>query len=238
VNSRILRVAAASLVAMALVGGGPALAREVTIKMANGRVTLVAHNATTRQILEEWARQGHTRIVNVERVMGGPDSLELTDVPEARALATLLRSVAGYIAASRPTPVANLSMFDRILILPTSIATTAQAPVRPLPPQMMPPTVFEVPPDPTSLANDEAAERAAAPVFQGEPSGVPQPANVLPPGIPPTPALSPYNPPAAPPQGSQTPGPVTAPAPGQLLAPSPGVLPAPQQPQPPPQQPQ
>ena len=54
-----------------------------------------------RQILTEWARVGQTRIVNVERIPGGPVTLQLTDVPESEALDLLLRSVTGYMAAQR-----------------------------------------------------------------------------------------------------------------------------------------
>ena len=48
-----------------------------------GRSSLVAKDATVRQILAEWARVGQTRIVNGERIAGGPVTLELTNVPEA-----------------------------------------------------------------------------------------------------------------------------------------------------------
>ena len=41
---------------------------EVQITIHNGRVTLVARDATLRQILAEWARVGQTKIVNIERI--------------------------------------------------------------------------------------------------------------------------------------------------------------------------
>ena len=69
--------------------------------MANGRVTLIAHDVTVREILAEWARVGQARIVNGEKLTGGPVTIELTDVPEARALDTVLRSAAGYVMAPR-----------------------------------------------------------------------------------------------------------------------------------------
>src|ERR1019366_9231772 len=72
---------------------------EVKVTMQNGRVSVVAKDATLRQILTEWARVGQTRIINVERIPGGPLSIELTDVPEAQALDVLLRSLSGYMAA-------------------------------------------------------------------------------------------------------------------------------------------
>ena len=58
-------------------------------------------NATLRQILAEWARVGQTKIVNAERVPGGPMTLELTNVPEVEALEILLRSAGGYVLAPR-----------------------------------------------------------------------------------------------------------------------------------------
>ncbi len=93
---------------------------EVRFSIRNGRVTLVATNATVRQILTEWARIGQTKIVNVDRIPGGPLTLQLTNMPEHEALDLLLRSVTGYMAAPRPVAVANLSHYDRILVLPTA----------------------------------------------------------------------------------------------------------------------
>src|SRR5215510_5361609 len=99
---------------------------EVQVTMQNGRVSVVAKDATVRQILTEWARVGQTKIVNVERIPGGPITLELTNVPEAQALEVLLRSLSGYITAPRATEAANLSQFDRIVIMPT-LASARQA---------------------------------------------------------------------------------------------------------------
>ena len=100
---------------------------QVQLSLRGGRVTFVATNATVRQILVEWARVGKTNIVNVERIPGGPRTLQLTNVPESEALDLLLRSVAGYLAVPRRVPVADLSRYDRILVLPTAAA--ARAPV-------------------------------------------------------------------------------------------------------------
>ena len=76
---------------------------DVQLSIDNGRVSLTAKDATVRQILTEWARVGQTRIVNVERIPGGPLTLELKNMPEDQALNLLLRSVSGYLAAPRPT---------------------------------------------------------------------------------------------------------------------------------------
>jgi hypothetical protein len=93
---------------------------EVQLSIRDGRVTITATNATVRQILTEWARIGQTKIVNVERIPGGPLTLQFTNLPEHEALDILLRSVTGYLAAPRPVTVANLSHYDRILVLATA----------------------------------------------------------------------------------------------------------------------
>jgi hypothetical protein len=118
---------------------------EVQLSIRDGRVTLVATNATVRQILAEWARVGQTKIVNVERIPGGPLTLQLTNMPEQEALDILLASVTGYMAAPRPVAVANLSYYDRILVLPT--AAVARVPVAsPATPVAQRPPVFQQPP--------------------------------------------------------------------------------------------
>src|ERR1051326_9104186 len=80
---------------------------DVQLTIHDGRVSLKAKDATVRQIMQEWARVGQTKIVNVERIPGGPiASLELNNVTEKEALDVLLRTVSGYIAAPRTTTVA------------------------------------------------------------------------------------------------------------------------------------
>jgi hypothetical protein len=95
---------------------------EVQVSIHDGLVTIVARDATIRQIIAEWARVGQAKVVNAERIPGGPTTLELTNVPEAQVLDTLLRSAAGYLAAPRAVTAANLSRFDRIVVMPTSNA--------------------------------------------------------------------------------------------------------------------
>jgi hypothetical protein len=109
-----------------------AASADVRLTMQDGRVSIVAKDATVRQILAEWARVGHTTIVNLDRIPGGPVTLELTDVTEAKALEVLLRSLSGYIAAPRATAVASLSHYDRIVVIPT-LASERPA-VAPAPP--------------------------------------------------------------------------------------------------------
>ena len=78
----------------------------------------------SRVILTEWGKVGGTKIVGAERISGAPLTVKLINVTEAQALETILRSVAGYMAAPRTTG-AGLSMYDRILVMAT---TSAPAP--------------------------------------------------------------------------------------------------------------
>ena len=108
-------------------GAGTATAAGLTLTIRDGRVSLDAKDVTIRQILTEWARVGKTRIVNVERVTSGPVTLKFDNVPEPDALELVLRALPGYVAAPRSTPVADASMYDRILIMATTTAIAAPA---------------------------------------------------------------------------------------------------------------
>jgi hypothetical protein len=135
---------------------------EVKVSMQDGRVSIIAKDATVRQILTEWARVGHTKIVNVERIPGGPMTLELTNVPEQQALDLLLRSVSGYMTAPRPVAVANLSQFDRVVVMPTSVAprpATASQPAS-TPTFAQPQPQFTPPPQ---MADDDVEDERPAP---------------------------------------------------------------------------
>lgn len=149
---------------------------ELRVSMHDGLVTVSASDVTVRQILAEWARVGQTKIVNGERVSGGPVTLEITDMPEEQALDILLRSAAGYLAAPRPVPIPSASHFDRIVITPTS--SPASAPIaagRPSPQ----PQPFARPPAPFINGADDNAP--APPLPQATP-GNPVPNPFPPPG--------------------------------------------------------
>jgi hypothetical protein len=97
-----------------------AAAGDLKLTLGNGRATLIAQDVPLRQILAEWARLGQTAIVNGDKLNGPPLTLQLIDRPEREVLEVLLRSASGYIAAERPVTLANASVFDRVMILPTS----------------------------------------------------------------------------------------------------------------------
>jgi len=113
---------------LALVTASAAAANDLTLIMRDGRVTIVADNVPVRQILAEWARVGHTKIVGAERLTGTPLTLRFDDMPERQVLETLLRAASGFMAAPRAVPMADASLYDRILILPTSTAPESSGP--------------------------------------------------------------------------------------------------------------
>ena len=143
-----LRVFAAAVLFTVL--AAPAGAQGVKLQFNAGQVTLSAQNAPVRAILQEWARLGGATIVNGDRVAGPPVTLELTGVPERQALDIVLRSVAGYIVAPRRAGSPGASAFDRIMILPTSVAPRAPAPAAAAAARgpVMRPGVIARPPDP------------------------------------------------------------------------------------------
>ncbi len=192
-----------ALAAVALLATAGTAHADVRLSMHDGLVTLVAKDATIRQILVEWARVGQTKIVNAEKIAGAPVSIELSDVPEKQALDILLRSVNGYLAAPRPTIAPNASRFDRILVLPAaaqprSLSSSAPAPP-PLPQPLPPPQQrFQLAPLPPEF------EEAPVPIQNPNPN-LPVDPNQR------QPAVNPLAPAAPPPQGAGRVGPASSP---------------------------
>jgi hypothetical protein len=191
----------------------PALASagDLNLTIVDGRVTLVAQDVTVRQILAEWARIGQTKIVNADKLIGPPLTLELRDVPEGQALETVLRSAAGYVVAPRLAGATGTSNFDSIVILATSRApAVTQAPPspfinRPAQPQPMMPQV-------TTTDDDDTDPNESAP--GPGPTGAQFPGAQQFPG--PGQVGTPQQ--GQPQQPGQPQGPMTAPRPGQLPA--------------------
>ena len=208
--SRFAALKTALLVVLGLALAATPAAAEVQLTIDGGRVTLSAKNATVGQILAEWAKVGQTKIVNGERVAGGPVSIELTNVPELDAIDILLRSAGGYVLAPRRVETAKTSRYDRILIVPTSsimsgtprpTVAAAPPPARPRPLQQ--PGPFQQ----RGLANQPGSEpddndgalpnaqgvqvqSPRPPVFNSFPQPAPQPTATPPPAAAPTSTLT------------------------------------------------
>jgi hypothetical protein len=193
----------------------PAAAGDLKLSVRDGRVTVIADQVTVKQILDEWARVGHIKIVNAEKLTGASVTLRLENVPEKEALGILLRSASGYVAAPRALADASLSAFDRIIILPTSRAPAASA-AAPPPFQPRPnPTPFPTP-TPVPVDDDPGEPGDQQPPQPGVVPGV----TATQPGVVPNPGGTYVQP--------QTPGQQQPP----MTLPRPGLLPQPQQPPP------
>ena len=186
------------LAAMACGFSASAFAGDLKLTMQNGRVTIIAVDVPLRQILQEWARVGQTRIVNAEKLSGPVMTLQLVDAPERDALDILLRSASGYIAAPRPVQVAGAAIYDRVTIMATSRAPAATANNTLAPP---PPT-FQRPPQPI----DDSDE----------------PINVSMPPPPQNQVITPF--PGVPPQGMQVNPNLQQPNQQPMTAPRPGLV--------------
>jgi hypothetical protein len=113
------------------------------LTMKDGLVTIIARDVALRDLLKEWSRVGDTQIINIDKLTSPRITIQLVNTTERAALDILLRSAAGYIAASRRGDQPGMTTYDRITILATSsrpapmnagnapaMATPANAPVR------------------------------------------------------------------------------------------------------------
>jgi hypothetical protein len=178
----------------------PASAQQLSLTIRDGLVNLDASNASVRQILDAWSRVGGTLIVNGDRVTGSPVSLKLVNVPERQALEVILRSAAGYMAAPRSASATpGASMFDRIMVLPTSSAPQAAKGAPPAPPNPFFRGRANLPPEEEEEAVAAEPDANQPPVFSfpnqgqgGEPAG--DPANAFGQTAQPTPFGQPMQP--------------------------------------------
>ncbi len=115
-----VRTWAVTAVLIASVATGAVVAADdVEVTFSNGRVTLTAHDATVKAILEQWAIAGDTKFVDADQLKTVV-RLQLIDIPEAEALRVLLRDAAGFVAAPRSAVVSDVSTYDRVVIMPES----------------------------------------------------------------------------------------------------------------------
>lgn len=181
-------------------------AGELTLTIQNGLVTLIADDVPLSRVMSEWARIGKTTIVNGDKIMT-PISLHIVDMPERKALDIVLRAASGYMVAQRASAMAAGSVYDRIMILPTSRPPANSGPIAASAPMYAPRPLQPRQPEPDGEEED----------LNIVPIGVnPQPVNVVPgqsaPGVP---------------GSSQPQGSLTAPRPGQLPQPAPQQQPVP-----------
>jgi hypothetical protein len=174
---------------------------QLTLTMEGGMVTLIAKDVPLSTIMAEWAKVGKTNIVNGDKIFT-PVTLQLENVPERKALDILLRNAAGYMLAERATPVAGVSAFDRIMILPTSRPPANAPPLQPVTPAPF------APPRPMPVPVQDDQE----PTPPNMPQNVPMNPGMQQPGV--------QQPGMAQPGNPNTPqAPLTAPRPGMITPP-------------------
>jgi hypothetical protein len=132
-SRRLIAFMTLSALAAVFVEGEARAASAVDLVIRDGLVWLVSRDATTQEILAEWARVGETTIVDADRAPVTRVTVELSGVSEQQALDVLLRSASGFIARRRadaPPPLqpGQQSRFDRIVVLPFSQVPIAIAP--------------------------------------------------------------------------------------------------------------
>ena len=103
---------------------------DIRITFADGRVTVIAKEASLPAILERWSNLGETEFIDseengavraaLERLSPQPIEIHLLEVSETKALEVLFRATKGFIAEPRSKPVSGLSRFNRVLILVAS----------------------------------------------------------------------------------------------------------------------
>ena len=216
-----------------------ATAGTLRLEFRDGYVSISAASVPLREVLTEWARLGQTRVVNAEKISGAPLTLELTHVPEKQALEILLRSVPGYVAARRATSIPGSSQFDRIVVMPGTVAPpnpAAAAPPPPLPPAPMPAMAVDDQDEPVQQEAPDQAGAIEQDQDQPQPQPQPQQPQTLPnPGIQPIPPAPPgqNDGDGVPPQNDgdgvppQSTGPAAVPGGGAVVSPTPGQLPLP-----------
>jgi hypothetical protein len=127
----MLSTKAIALVIFVWLAVGSTAYADVQLSIRDGRISIVAKETTVSEILIEWARIGQTKIVNGEKIPRDRITIELNNVSEQEALDVVLRRVSGYVAAPRTIAIPKASLFDRILVMPPSVAPlpTSAAPV-------------------------------------------------------------------------------------------------------------
>jgi len=208
-------VVVASLLAVAVPAQAQDGARKLDISFNDGKVTLVAHNVTLREILAEWARKGGSRITNADKLSGAPMlPVEFRNEPEAVVLRTLLRDAPGYGASMRIAPSASASVVEAVFILATRSLTSGSSSGASAAPPPASRLQFQEPPQP----------QAAPRMIQGSPDDEIPPVRPLVGDIPPTTPNAPAGQPTPNPNLRVGPGGmVTSTVPGVIIPVQPGT---------------
>ncbi len=195
-----------------------ASAQTVKVEFLMGKVNLSAQNASLRAVLTEWARVGGTKIVNPDRLVGPPVTIQLVGVPERQALDILLRDLPGYMLGPRQALVPGVSAYDRLVVVAATAGRPAAGPTftpSAQPARRVPPPPIDPPDDDSDDDSDDLDVDGPVPVGPAGPS------RSTPPGLI-TPGLAP--PEANEPRSTPTPAPTTGNPFGAQGVSRPGVI--------------
>ena len=142
----VMALSASAVAAQTAVPAAPG----VSLVIREGKVTLRAEQASLRQILAEWERQGQVKVVGADKLTGAPVTMTLVDVPEKQALEIVMRGVPGYMAIDRVAQAesapAGPSRYDRVVVMAraaTPVPAAASGAARGMPSPAQPPAAFQ-----------------------------------------------------------------------------------------------
>ena len=162
---------------------GPASAEDFWMLFQDHRVTLVVRDVPVSRILDRWSQIGGTVVVGSEAIVGGPVSLQLSDVSEREALDILLRGADGYLITEREGVTAGASSIGKILILPKGASPRSQSAVNTT--ALDRPGTFQ----PIGVQTEQAFVPTTADVVQSVPPSSVAGPEYVPPGLLPIPVL-------------------------------------------------
>jgi len=113
-------------VALSIVVAAPSAAQGLKLSFHDGLVSVDATNVPVRAILTEWGKVGGTNVMGADKLSGTPLTLKLVNVTEAKALESILRSAAGYMAAPRNASSSSCSRAMSTSTTPTHGCTRSR----------------------------------------------------------------------------------------------------------------
>jgi hypothetical protein len=129
------------ILAIALMAAGGALSAEprqrsaIRMQFADGRVTIIAEDARTSDLLAEWSRIGMTEIAGADRVPDRRITLNVSDQDEEETLRLLAGPGFGFAGYVRRQSVPATSRFVRVALVAAGIAPRAQTAPSTAPPE-------------------------------------------------------------------------------------------------------
>lgn len=94
----------------------PCAAQRLSLRIADGRVSLDATAVSLDQVLAEWSRVGDVIVLGARRLAPVLLTLRIHDLPEREALDLILAQAGGYAAQHRPGWSGRGSRYQRLAV--------------------------------------------------------------------------------------------------------------------------